>query len=278
MLCVTVPFCRGTMKKASFVIGLVSGLFGGLVGLGGGMIMVPLMSRFLRMSQHRIHGTSLIAVVCAGISGAAAYARSGFIDWGAALILAVAASLTSRTGARMSLKVNEATLKRLFGSFLIVMAVLLVARPLLPSVMGFGPLSGPARDLMLVAIGLSTGFLSGLLGIGGGVFLVLGMVFLAGMDQVTAQGCSLVALLVAGSVGAWTHWDQGTVDRDSLPALIPAVIIGAYLGGDAAVSLQGTVLMTIFAVVLAGLGVDLWLRARRRHDPSASLDGGGLVR
>ena len=84
----------------SFLIGLISGIFGGLVGLGGGIVMVPLLSRFLTIAQQKIHGTSLVAVVFAGISGAAAYAVNGTVDYRAALILAVTASMMARMGAR----------------------------------------------------------------------------------------------------------------------------------------------------------------------------------
>ncbi len=64
----------------SFVIGLAAGVFGGLVGLGGGLIMIPLMVGILKVSQHRAHGTSLVALVFTGLSGAVSYALNGSID------------------------------------------------------------------------------------------------------------------------------------------------------------------------------------------------------
>ena len=82
----------------SFLIGLISGIFGGLVGLGGGVIMIPLMTRLLGISQASAHGTSLAIVIFAGLSGACAYALEGTVDFTAALILAVTASFTARVG------------------------------------------------------------------------------------------------------------------------------------------------------------------------------------
>ena len=56
----------------SFLIGFLAGIFGGLVGLGGGVIMIPLMVGILKLDQHKAHGTSLVALVFTGISGAIA--------------------------------------------------------------------------------------------------------------------------------------------------------------------------------------------------------------
>ena len=54
-----------------FLIGIVAGMFGGLVGLGGGVIMIPLMVGVLKLTQHQAHGTSLVALVFTGIAGPA---------------------------------------------------------------------------------------------------------------------------------------------------------------------------------------------------------------
>ena len=99
----------------SFLIGLIAGLFGGLVGLGGGVVMIPLMTRLLGIPQASAHGTSLAVVVFAGLSGAWAYAIEGAVDFSAALILAVTASLTARLGARYCASLPEWKLKRYFG-------------------------------------------------------------------------------------------------------------------------------------------------------------------
>ena len=57
----------------NLLIGLVAGMFGGLVGLGGGVIMIPLMVGVLKLTQHQAHGTSLVALVFTGIAGAINY-------------------------------------------------------------------------------------------------------------------------------------------------------------------------------------------------------------
>ena len=58
----------------SFLIGLAAGVFGGLMGLGGGAVMIPMMVGWMKLTQHKAHGTSLVALVFTGMAGAAAYA------------------------------------------------------------------------------------------------------------------------------------------------------------------------------------------------------------
>ncbi len=240
----------------SLFIGLISGLFGGLIGLSGGVLLVPLMVRILSLSQHRVHGTSLIAVVCSGLSGTVAYAMRDSVDVSAALILAIGASTTARIGVRYSTTQPEWKLKIFFGIFLILMSALLAGKPFI-GIMAVDPLAGLSKGVALAAIGLVTGFLAGLLGIGGGVLMVPAMVLIVGMSQHVAQGCSLVCLIPAGAIGAYSHWRHGNIVAGVLPGLVTGIMMGAYLGGTFANLLPEHVLRAVFAVVLTCLGVDL---------------------
>ena len=82
--------------------------------------------------------------------------------------------------------------------------------------------------MALLAAGVFTGFLSGMMGIGGGSIMVVAMVLLTGFSQYTAQGSSLLAMVPAGAVGAYTHWRLGNVVTKVLPGLICGIIIGTY--------------------------------------------------
>ena len=254
-----------------FLIGLLTGIFGGLVGIGGGVVMVPVMSRILRLSQPRIHGTSLVAVVFSGLSGAFAYALNGTVDYLAALILAVTASLTARAGARYCAVLPGWKLRRYFGFFLIALSLLLIGKPYI-GWLAVHPLAGLEKGIALSVIGLATGFIAGLLGIGGGVFTVLGLVLVAGLDQYTAQGCTLLAIVPAGTVGAITHWRHGNVVVSILPGLIGGIVLGAFAGGMFANLLPENLLRVLFAAVLFLLGIEMALRGRRADGESSALE------
>lgn len=113
------------------LIGFLGGVFGGLVGLGGGTVMIPLMVGLLKLPQHRAHGTSLVAVFFTGLVGALTYGLQGSLDPKAALFLALTAILTARFGARFAHGLSERNLKRSFGWFLIAVSFLLLLRPYL---------------------------------------------------------------------------------------------------------------------------------------------------
>ncbi|MBA4419429.1 MAG: permease, partial [Syntrophus sp. (in: bacteria)] len=70
------------MKQfGGLVTGFSGGLLGGFVGIGGGIVMIPLMTHFLRLTQHQAHGTSLVAIIFTASIGAVTYATHGDVNW-----------------------------------------------------------------------------------------------------------------------------------------------------------------------------------------------------
>jgi uncharacterized membrane protein YfcA len=243
----------------SALIGLAAGTFGGLVGLGGGVVMIPLMVAILGLRQKEAHGTSLVALVFTGLAGAATYARRGAVDLLAALLLAATATATARTGARCAHALPEWKLKRSFGALLLAVSALLVAKPWL---LGGGHAAALARVPVLLGAGLFSGFVSGMMGVGGGSIMVPSMVLLLGYPQVLAQGSSLLAMVPAGAAGAATHWRLGNVVARLLAGLVPGIVVGSILGSSLALRLPETALRVAFGVVLAWTGLR-YLRSPR---------------
>lgn len=240
----------------SLLIGLLAGLFGGLVGLGGGAVMIPLMVRFFKFSQHQAHGTSLMALVFTGLAGAITYYTKGSVNLVAALLLAAAAIFTARFGALYANALPEWRLKRAFGIFLISVSLLLLSKSSW-SYLAFlpHPATGWVEILALLATGAGAGFLSGMMGVGGGAPMVAALVLLVGLSQYSAQGTSLAAMVPASMVGAFTHWRLGKVESKVLPGLIPGIIVGTFLGGNLAHLLSEANLRLVFAAVLIWLGI-----------------------
>ena len=104
-------------------IGLAAGFVSGLLGVGGGIIIVPLLSGVLRMPLKRALGTSLLAIVVLVIPGTIVHAALGHIDWAIFAALTLGAVPGARIGARLALGTRERTLRLLVGSFLLVVAV-----------------------------------------------------------------------------------------------------------------------------------------------------------
>ena len=247
------------MKKSTrfqtigFAAGLLGGLFAGLGGVGGGIVMIPLMTVATGMSQHKAHGTSLVAIVFTGGVGAAVYFFHGAVDWRVSLVLAVSAIVTARFGALYAHSLSEKKLKRGFGAFLIFVAVIMLVKGYLLH-MTFALAFGPKMAALLLT-GVFAGFVSGMMGVGGGVIMVPPMVILAGMSQHMAQGTALLAMVPIGLSGALTHYKLGNVHLHVAGGLVAGAIIGGYLGGTVANILPETYLLLLFLLMTIWMGI-----------------------
>ncbi len=236
----------------SFAIGIFAGIFGGLIGLGGGIIMIPLLVGLLKLDQCRAHGTSLAVLIFTGISGAVTYGWHGQIDWMAAAALAVPAVFTAATGARLADRLPEWKLKKIFGAFLIFCSALLLLKPILSDMLGVLP--GYAPIAALAVTGALTGFLSGLMGVGGGTIMVPAMILLAGFSQHVAQGTALLVMIPVGFVAACTHWKLGNVQVGLLYGMVPGIMLGAFAGGSIAQIIPDDPLRWMFVGVAVYMG------------------------
>jgi hypothetical protein len=236
------------LNVISLLIGICAGAFGGLVGIGGGLIMIPLMMLFLKFGQHKAHGTSLIALIFTGISGAIIYGLYGSVDYAAAITLALPAIFTARLGAKYAHSLAEWKLRKYFGIFLFFCAMMLFFKPYMGNAIVVT--SHAFIIIIFVIAGATTGFLSGMMGVGGGTIMVPVMVLLAGFGQHLAQGTSLLVMVPAGIVGAFTHWRLGNVNNKILYGLIAGILAGTYSGGYLAHLISENVLRLIFVTIM----------------------------
>lgn len=246
----------------SFIIGLISGIFGGLVGLGGGVVMIPLMVGILKLEQCKSHGTSLIAIVFTGITGTIIYAVKGNVDIIAAALLSAAAIFTTRQGAKFAHAMPEWKLKKSFGAFLLFVSVLFLLKPYM--VGDPHPVEMWIKIPVLLATGAFTGFLSGMMGVGGGAIMIPAMALLAGLSQHTAQGSSLLAIIPIGIAGAHTHWKLGNTEKKILPGLIIGILLGTYLGSAFALDMPENILRIIFCSVVIWIGIKYLMTAKEK--------------
>jgi len=110
------------------VIGLVGGLLSGLLGVGGGIIMVPLLVFWAAYGQRDAHALSLGAIIPISIAGIATFGAAGQVHWWDAVGLAAGSIVGARIGAGMLAKIDERVLKIIFGLFLVGIAVLVGVR------------------------------------------------------------------------------------------------------------------------------------------------------
>ena len=123
--------------------------------------------------------------------------------------------------------------------------------------------------LGLVAFGILTGVLSGVLGVGGGIFMVPFLVLIVGLSQHEAQATSLLVVLPTSAVGAWVLYRRGVGDMPLALRMGAIGAIGAVAGTALALSLPGHVLRIVFAILMVIIGVRLLRDAIRTRPETA---------
>lgn len=116
----------GAVFFKSLIIGVLAGLAGGYVGLGGGFIMVPMMSSLLAFPMRLASGTSLIGILCIAIPGAITQATYGSVDFLTGILVAVGSIPGALVGTRLGKNVNDRALRLMFAGLLAVVSILMV--------------------------------------------------------------------------------------------------------------------------------------------------------
>ncbi len=250
---------------AGVFAGLIAGVAGGLFGVGGGLVLVPILtSRRFGLTQHQAHGTSLAAIGATALVSVIVYALHHNVAWTTAAVVALSSVVAARWGARLALRISSYRLAQAFAAFLGVVAIrLLWSTPhsagLAASVTGVGAIG---LDL---AIGVLVGLLAGFMGVGGGIIAVPAFTLLLGMTQQLAQGTSLAVILVTAPFGAMEHHRHGNVVMPIVPALAIGAALGSPLAAQWVQHLPQLALTRAFAVFILVNAVNLWIRAEQRH-------------
>ncbi len=108
-------------------VGLLAGMLSGLVGIGGGIVIVPALVYFLGYSQHQAQGTVLFMFLMPiGILGVYNYYQEGHIEWKTALIMASTFVVGSYFGSKISISIDQTTLKKVFGVIILLLSLKMI--------------------------------------------------------------------------------------------------------------------------------------------------------
>ena len=198
-------------------IGLLAGLLSGLFGVGGGTVIVPLLVLVLAYDQRLAAGTSLAAIVPTATVGVISYALTDSVAWIPGLILAAGAVVGAQIGTWLLPRVSLVALRWSFIAFLVAVIVSLFI--VVPSRDAGLPLT-VWSIIGLVVLGVVTGTVAGLIGVGGGIIVVPALMLLFGTSDLIAKGTSLLMMIPTAISGTVGNFRRGNVD---LPA---AALIG----------------------------------------------------
>lgn len=247
------------------LVGLGAGFLSGIFGVGGGILIVPGLVFFAKMDQRRAHGTSLAAVLPISFASLITYWSHDHVDWHVALFLAIGAIAGAVLGTKLLKTARHDVLSYGFAVILIASAARLYWTTSADGRTGLGV----AAAIALVVIGLATGTLAGLLGVGGGVIMIPAMVLLLGETNVIAKGTSLAVIIPTSITGTIRNRKTANVDVKAATIVGLSGIVSAVAGGSLAANMSESLSNGLFATLLLIVAAQMIYRERRDRSSKA---------
>jgi len=258
---------------------LMAGFLGALTGLGGGVVLVPLLTIFFHVDLHYAIGASLVSVIATSSGSAAAYVKEGFSNIRIGMFLEIATTMGALLGAYLTAKVPASAIAIIFGLMLMYSAY--VSRRTRPRASIEQPADPLATKLKMngsfpdttgirsynvyrVPAGFSimfgAGALSGLLGIGSGAFKVVAMDQAMKIPFKVSTTTSNFMIGVTAAASAGVYLSRGYIDPSLAMPVMLGVLIGSLLGTRVLVKTQTKKLRLVFSGVIVLLGIEMLLK------------------
>ncbi len=271
-----------TFVAAVAAIAVASGMLGAIFGLGGGIFLVPALTLYFGVNIRYAIGASLMAIIATSCGASAAFVREHVANVRVGMFLELAAVLGALSGAVIADFISARWLFIIFGLLMLYSIYPMVLRRAGPAAA-----SGQA-DPLAVRLGLSgsyrerasesavdytvrrvrggaaimygSGVISGLLGIGGGIFNVLAMVLTMGLPLKVGTATSSFMIGVIGAASAGVYFSRGLIHPLLAAPVVLGILAGARGGALIALRLPATTLRWLFLPVLVYIGTSMLLR------------------
>jgi uncharacterized membrane protein YfcA len=265
-----------------FTGSVAAGLFGSLVGLGGGVFVVPLLTLLYGISFHQAVGASIVSVIATSSGAAAAYVRDRITNLRVGMFLEIATTLGALSGALLITVISSGALYIIFGAMLIFSAVPLVAKfgEELPAnvvndrfadrltLAGSYPDQRLGREVAYQVTHVPLGFgmmyvagvISGLLGIGSGAFKVLAMDNAMCLPMKVSTTTSNFMIGVTAAASAGIYFQRGDINPLIAGPVALGVLLGATVGARALARLSNATIRKIFVPMIVLVAIEMLVR------------------
>ncbi|TDF91871.1 sulfite exporter TauE/SafE family protein [Paenibacillus piri] len=248
------------------VVGLLAATIGSLVGLGGGVIIVPALVYLGPMLIGQTVpvavavGTSLAVLIFTALSSTLTFVKQRRVDFKSGWLYFITCGPGAMLGSYTTQFVNAKSFQLAFGFFMLFMAILLLLRDKIKPLKVIWPIQRTFTDAQgtehtygygivpALIIGLAVGFISGLFGIGGGSLFVPAMVLLFRYPPHVATATSMFVIFLSSIMGTITHLQLGEVDGWMVLGLAPSALVGGWLGAKIAGRLSSKKLLWVLRV------------------------------
>ena len=263
-------------------VSVFAGIFGSIVGLGGGVVIIPILTLFLGVDIHFAIGASIAAIIGTSSGAASSYVKDQMTNLRVGMFLEIATTSGAIVGAAVAVYADSFLLKIVFGSILVISLVPTLMKigediPKNPELKGLSKrlgltgvysehdgtvvnynATGPKAGLFGMAV---AGLLSGLLGIGGGAFKVLSMDLAMKLPMKVSTATSNFMIGVTAAASAGIYFARGDVNPLIIAPVALGILLGANIGARYLVRARNPTIRKIFAVVLAVAALEMVLSA-----------------
>ncbi len=260
------------------IIGMVAGMLGALLGIGGGMLIVPAMTLVLGLTMQEAVAVSLVGIVATSSGATSHYVGVGLCNVRLAMVLEGVATLGSVMAATAAVLLDQSVLAAVFGLVMVYMAIYMVRRPERlspPATVGGGHITGGYRDpvngclveYQATHIGKGAvasfiaGNMSGLLGMGGGSVKVPVMNIIMGVPMRAAVGTSNLMVGVTALAGALVYYAGELIPAGIAAGVAVGVLLGSMTGARLSGKMDPRGLRTYFSLLLVAIGIMMLLKA-----------------
>jgi uncharacterized membrane protein YfcA len=252
-------------------VGLGVGIFGATFGLGGGLIMVPVLLYVYRKDIHVATATSLAVIGPLALTGTVGNAFSGKIVWVAFGFISAGSVAGAMIGATFSSRVSKATLRRLTGVSVLLIGISIVVIEAPATVESAVVVHTDIVSLgAMLLTGLGVGIFAGLLGLGGGVILNPALLFGFGFTAQQTVATSLAIIVPTSLSGATKQFMHGHLDVKMFALLAVGACSGSLLGVTFKNSIGNDDLKTLLGVVVALIALTMVFKrgaGEQAHEP-----------
>lgn len=259
--------------------GMATGLLGSILGLGGGVFLVPLLTLAFGLPIRSAVAASLISVIATATTSAATSLRRGLVNVRLGLVLELATSVGGLSGGLVAAALAPQTLQRLFAATLALMGVVVALRSgrrnIVESDAEPGRLGGrlvedgrayiyhPRRLSLALSASLGAGAISGLLGVGGGIIKVPVLNAFCGIPIKVAAATSTFMIGVTASASAFLYFARGDVLLPITAAVALGALPGSVIGTRLSHAVEPRSIKVLMAVVLLVVALQMAIREGR---------------
>jgi uncharacterized membrane protein YfcA len=236
-------------------LGFAAGLLGSIIGLGGGIIIVPVLT-FFGFSPALAASNSIFAVFSNAIASSISYAKQRRIEYSIGLKLGILSIPGTVVGAFISSEITPSIFKILFALILISASIYIFSKRKIEQ-----KNYNLSKQIMILAIGASfvAGIISGLFGVGGGIIFVPLMVVAMGLSMKNAAPTSQFILLFASGSALVTHTILGHPDFYQALLLATGAFVGGLVGARLSLEIKENSLKILISIVMIAVAVKLFI-------------------